>query len=69
MSDSKDTRLNWSKLVIPPELADLLFMIAKVHGYRRDELHRFLYAMLKMAYPDDVATLADYLGTGWLDHE
>lgn len=63
----KNNRQHWSKLIVPPELADLLHVIAKAKGYGRDEGHLFLYHLLKSVYPDDVERFADYMQTRWLD--
>lgn len=64
---TKPNRSDWSKLNVPFELADLITMIAKSKGYKRDKIHLFLYDLLKSKYPDDVERFADFLETRWLD--
>jgi hypothetical protein len=63
----KTSRLGWSRLYVPPELADLIFMVAKKEGYEPDDVHLFIYRMLKEVHSEDVDSLADYLNTRWLD--
>lgn len=63
----KDSRLSWSKLVVPPELADLFHMIARAKKYCREDSYLFLYHLLKETYPDDVEKLTDYLETRQYD--
>jgi hypothetical protein len=59
----QSSKLDWSRLYVPPTLSDLFFMIAKKHGYDHANAHRFLLHMLKLLYPDEVSRLADYFGT------
>jgi hypothetical protein len=66
MSD-KPNRKRWSKLPVPFGLADILYMVAAKHGYRREHIHYFLYDLLKTKYPADVEKLADFLETRWMD--
>jgi hypothetical protein len=63
----KPNRLQWSKIPVPFELSDMLYMVAKAKGYKREQIHFFLYDLLKSKYADDVEHLATYLETHWLD--
>lgn len=63
------SKKNWSKVIIPPEEADLLFMVARRNGYSRAEIHYFLFRLLKQCFPEDVETLAKYIGADWLNEK
>lgn len=67
LGNRKTTRLNWAKLIVPDELADLLYMVAKAKGFKREDLHFFLYSLLKTAHPEDVEKLTDYLEARWME--
>lgn len=67
MMEGTGGRNAWSRMVLPPELADLLRMVAKKHGYANKDIHYFIYTLLKAFAPEDVAQLAAYLGTDWLE--
>ncbi len=55
---------------MPKELSDLLYMVLTKHGYQREQIHFFIYELLKSKYPEDIETLADYMETRWMDdHE
>jgi hypothetical protein len=64
---TETSKKNWSKLIIPPALSQLLFLIAQKHGIPREDIHLFIYRMLKELYPEDVERLSEYLGAEWLD--
>lgn len=66
MGDKINRKL-WSKLPVPFELADMLYMVAAKQGYPREQIHYFLYDLLKHKHPDLVEQLADFLETRWLD--
>lgn len=66
---TKPDRRQWKRLVLPSELLDLLTIIAKSKGVSEDELHLFVYQLLKESCPEDVAKLGHFLNTTWLDDE
>ena len=62
-----DSKKNWSKLIIPPALSQLLFLVAQKHGTPREDIHLFIYRLLKDQYPEDVERLSEYLGSNWME--
>lgn len=60
-------RNNWSRYPLPEELIALLWQVAKREGYQRDELHLFIYKLLKEARPEDVAAYASLFDAEWMD--
>jgi hypothetical protein len=66
MADKKENRLGWSKISIPMDFSDLLYMMAKKAGYSREDIHLYLYHLLKTSYPEDTAQLTKFLELDWM---
>lgn len=63
----QQNRSHWSKLSIPPELAEILRGVAITQGYDADKQYLLLYHMLKAQYPEETQGLATVYKAGWLD--
>jgi hypothetical protein len=62
-------RRGWGRIHLPPQLFEIAQQIAAKHGFQSDEeLHRFVYFMLKQQFPKDVAALESFneLAPDWL---
>lgn len=46
-------RREWPRIPVPPELFDLLIMMAHAHRQNERTMYRFLYDAIQQAYPDD----------------
>ena len=63
----KSSRRNWPRIPVPPELFDLLIVIAKSQGYQERTLYLFLYRALSQAYSEETEKLTDMLNTRWME--
>lgn len=67
MSSEDLPRNRWSRTPLPEELIAVLRLVAVKAGFHREDIHLFIYAMLQELYPEDVAALARYHETEWMD--
>lgn len=65
--DKKESRKMWNKISLPPDFADMVDMMCKIAGYHHEDMHFFIYHLLKKAYPEQTESLTKYLELGWMD--
>lgn len=63
---SQTPKKNWDHLHLPPDLIDAFRFLAKKDGYADDEA-KFLFKLLKDAYPDEMGLIVPLYGLDWLD--
>lgn len=59
---TRTPRRQWPRIPIPPEMFDVLQILAKARGHTERDMYHFIYEAVRECYPDDVQKMEDVLG-------